>query len=60
MTALARLALVGLVRAPGRTATRALALAASVALLGAMILFVGHSLQTMTATATRSVLLDWQ
>ncbi len=60
MTALARLALVGLVRAPGRTATRALALAAAVALLGAMILFVGHSLQTMTATATRSVLLDWQ
>jgi putative ABC transport system permease protein len=57
---LARLALVGLVRAPGRTAARALSLAAAVALIGAMILFVGHSLRTMTASATRSVPLDWQ
>jgi putative ABC transport system permease protein len=60
VSALARLALVGLVRAPARTATRALALAAAVALLGAMLLFVGHSLSTMTSSATRSVPLDWQ
>src|SRR5207302_11313793 len=33
---------------------------AAVALVGAMILFVGHSLQTMTASATRSIPLDWQ
>jgi len=57
---LARLALVGLVRAPGRTAVRIVSLAAAVALIGAMILFVGHSLRTMTASATRSVPLDWQ
>ena len=54
------LALFGLVRAPLRTAVRILTLAAAVALLGAMILFVGHSLRTMTAIATRSVPLDWQ
>lgn len=60
MTGLARLALVGLVRAPLRTAVRALSLAAAVALIGAMILFVGHSLRTMTSSATRSVPLDWQ
>ena len=35
-------------------------LATAVALIGAMILFVGHSLGTMTTTATRSVPLDWQ
>ena len=35
-------------------------LAAAVALLGAMLLFIGHSLRTMTASATRSVPLDWQ
>lgn len=60
MTALGRLAIVGLVRAPGRTAIRTFTLAAAVALLGAMLLFVGHSLGTMTGTATRSVPLDWQ
>jgi putative ABC transport system permease protein len=60
MTALARLALAGLVRGPARTAIRVLSLAAAVALLGAMILFVGHSLRTMTSSATRSVPLDWQ
>jgi putative ABC transport system permease protein len=60
MSGLARLALVGLVRAPGRTAVRIVSLAAAVALIGAMILFVGHSLRTMTASATRSVPLDWQ
>ena len=60
MSGLARLAFVGLLRAPLRTAVRTLALAGAVALIGAMILFVGHSLRTMTASATRSVPLDWQ
>jgi putative ABC transport system permease protein len=60
MTAIARLGLVGLVRAPLRTLTRVLTLAAAVALLGSMVLFVGHSLRTMTAGAVRSVPLDWQ
>jgi putative ABC transport system permease protein len=60
MRGLARLAIVGLVRAPARTAVRALTLAAAVALLASMLLFVGHSLGTMTASATRSVPLDWQ
>jgi putative ABC transport system permease protein len=49
-----------LVRAPGRTALRVLTLAAAVGLLGAMVLFVGHSLSTMTGSAVRSVPLDWQ
>src|SRR5207302_8660816 len=60
LTALPRLAFAGIVSSPARTAVRALTLAAAVALLGAMILFVGHSLRTMTASATRSVPLDWQ
>jgi putative ABC transport system permease protein len=60
MSALARLALLGLVRAPSRTVARVLTLAAAVALLGAMVLFVGHSLRTMTSGAVRSVPLDWQ
>lgn len=60
MTAIGRLAVAGLVRAPGRTAVRTFALAAAVALLGAMLLFVGHSLGTMSSTAVRSVPLDWQ
>jgi putative ABC transport system permease protein len=55
-----RLALVGLARAPGRTALRAITLSAAVALLAAMLLFVGHSLGTMTSGAVRSVPLDWQ
>ncbi len=49
-----------LVRTPARTLTRALVLAASAALLGAMVLFIGHSLRTMSATAIRSTSLDWQ
>jgi putative ABC transport system permease protein len=60
MTAFTRLALVGLVRAPLRTSIRVLSLAAAVALLGAMILFVGHSLRTMTASTTRTVPVDLQ
>ncbi len=34
--------------------------AAAVALLGSMLLFIGHSLRTMTGSAIRSVPLDWQ
>src|SRR5204862_1390589 len=56
----APLALVELLRAPGRTILRVLTLAAAVGLLGAMLLFVGHSLGTMTAGAVGSVPLDWQ
>ena len=60
MTAAARLATAGLVRRPLRTGLRVLVLAVSVALLGAMLLFIGSSLRTMTGAATRSVPLDWQ
>ena len=60
MIALARFAIAGLIRAPLRAVVRVLVLAASSALLGAMVLFVGHSLHTMTASAARSVPLDWQ
>jgi putative ABC transport system permease protein len=58
--AVAPLAFAELVRAPGRTAVRVLTLAVAVGLLGAMLLFVGHSLGAMTASAVRSVPLDWQ
>jgi putative ABC transport system permease protein len=54
------LAVSELVRAPGHAALRVLTLAAAVGLLGAMVLFVGHSLGTMTETAVSSVPLDWQ
>ena len=57
---LAALAVSNLVRTPVRTAVRAVVLALAVALVGAMVLFVGRSLQTMTASATRGVPLDWQ
>jgi putative ABC transport system permease protein len=57
---LALLAVSGLVRAPARTAVRILVLSAAVALLAAMIVFVGHALNTMTGSAVRSVPLDWQ
>ena len=60
MIALARFAIAGLLRAPLRAVVRVLVLAASTGLLGAMVLFVGHSLHTMTASAVRSVPLDWQ
>lgn len=60
MRVAAPLALVGLARAPGRTLLRVLTLAAAVGLLAAMMLFVGHSLATMTGGAVRSVPLDWQ
>jgi putative ABC transport system permease protein len=54
------LALRGLLRAPARSAARVVVLAVAVALLGAMLLFIGHSLRTMTGSAVRSVPLDWQ
>ena len=55
-----RLAVAGLFTSPGRTLVRVAVLAAAVALLGSMLLFVGHSLRTMTGSAVRSVPLDWQ
>jgi putative ABC transport system permease protein len=55
-----RLALSGVRRRPGHAATQVVVLAAAVALLGAMILFVGHSLRSMTASVTRTVPLDLQ
>ena len=60
MRAIFRLASAGLVRAPGRTVLRVGVLALATALLGAMLLFVGNSLRTMTGAAIRSVPLDWQ
>jgi putative ABC transport system permease protein len=55
-----RLAVAGLLRSPGRTAVRIAVLAAAVALLGSMLLFIGHSLRTMTGSAISNVPLDWQ
>ncbi|HEX8959462.1 MAG TPA: FtsX-like permease family protein, partial [Solirubrobacterales bacterium] len=60
MSAALRLALSTVRRRPRQVATQVIVLAAAVALIGAMILFIGHSLQTMTASATRSVPLDLQ
>jgi putative ABC transport system permease protein len=60
MSVALQLGLARLRRRPGQTVTQALVLAVAVALLGAMILFIGHSLRTMTAAATRSVPLDLQ
>jgi putative ABC transport system permease protein len=60
MSAMARLGLVGLLHSPARVVLRILVLAVATALLGAMLLFVGHSLRTMSASAVRSVPLDWQ
>jgi len=55
-----RMTAAGLTRAPGRTLVRVAVLAAAVALLGGMLLFVGNSLRTMSGGAVRSVPLDWQ
>jgi putative ABC transport system permease protein len=55
-----RIARKGLIRSPGRTIVRVLVLAGAVGLLGAMVLFIGNSLRTMTASATSAVALDWQ
>jgi putative ABC transport system permease protein len=60
MTSAARLAVSWLLRAPGRSAIRILVLAASVALLGGMLLFVSNSLRTVAGSAVRSVPLDLQ
>jgi putative ABC transport system permease protein len=63
MTAIAlhaRLALAGLLRSPARTALRIAIVAVAVALLTAMLLFVGNSLRTASATAVRQAPLDWQ
>ena len=60
MTAGVRLALAGLARSPVRTTVRTIVLAAAVALLGSMLLFIGHSLRTMTGSAVNNVPLDWQ
>src|SRR5258707_4070454 len=60
MSAAWQLGIARLRRRPAQTATQTLVLALAVALLGAMILFIGHSLRTMTASATRSVPLDLQ
>jgi putative ABC transport system permease protein len=58
--AAATLAIGGLTRSPVRTVTRILVLAAAVALLGSMLLFIGSSLRSMTSATIRSVPLDWQ
>jgi putative ABC transport system permease protein len=55
-----RLTFARLRRSPSQTALQVLVLAAAVALLASMILFIGHALQTMTASATRSVPVDLQ
>jgi putative ABC transport system permease protein len=60
MTSAVRLAVSWLLRAPGRSLIRVLVLAASVALLGGMLLFVGNSLRTVAGSAVRSVPLDLQ
>lgn len=60
MSTAPRIALAGLIRAPGRTAIRVAILAVATALLGGMILFVGNSLHQMSGSAVRSVPLDWQ
>jgi putative ABC transport system permease protein len=60
MTSAVRLAVSWLLRAPGRSLIRVLVLAASVALLGGMLLFVGNSLRTVAGSAVREVPLDLQ
>ena len=61
MTAMhARLALAGLIRAPGRTVLRIVVVAVAIALLAAMLLFIGNSLRSASAAAVRQVPLDWQ
>jgi putative ABC transport system permease protein len=55
-----RLALANLRRLPGRTALRIGVVTVAVALLAGMILFIGTSLRTASATALRQVPLDLQ
>src|SRR5262245_28975866 len=54
------LALAGLWRRPGRTALRIGVIVVAVGLLAGMILFIGNSLRTASATALRQVPLDLQ
>jgi putative ABC transport system permease protein len=56
----ARLALARLVRYPQRSVLRIAVVAIAVALLAAMLLFIGNSLRTAAGTAVRDVPLDWQ
>ena len=55
-----RLVSAGLIRSPSKTIVRIVVLAASVALIGGMLLFVGNSLRAISGSAVRSVPLDWQ
>src|SRR5436309_2660041 len=60
MKAAVRFSFAGLATSPLRTVVRIIVLAGAVALLGSMLLFVGHSLRTMASSAIRDVPLDWQ
>src|SRR5258707_5867422 len=60
MKGIGRLATAGMLRSPGATILRIAVLALATALLGAMLLFIGNSLRTMTGSSVRSVPLDWQ
>ena len=55
-----RLSVAGLWRRPGRTALRIGVITVAVGLLAGMILFIGNSLRTASATALRGVPLDLQ
>ena len=55
-----QLAVAGLWRRPGRTALRIGVITVAVGLLAGMILFIGNSLRTASATALRQVPLDLQ
>ena len=55
-----RLAIAGLRRRPARTALRIGVITIAVGLLAGMILFIGNSLRTASATALREVPLDLQ
>ena len=54
------LSVAGLWRRPGRTALRIGVITIAVGLLAGMILFIGNSLRTASATALRQVPLDLQ
>ena len=54
------LAVTGLWRRPGRTALRIGVIMVAIGLLAAMVLFIGNSLRTASATALRQVPLDLQ
>src|SRR5690242_16720424 len=55
-----KLAITGLWRRPARTALRVGVITIAVGLLAGMILFIGNSLRTASATALRQVPLDLQ